>query len=46
MTQKYQGSGMITTEDSAAGITSIIEGQLNSDTSGTFWHKNGTVLPW
>ena len=47
MTKKYHGSsGVITAEDSAEGITAIIERQLKEDTSGTFWHKNGTVLPW
>ncbi|NVK23357.1 MAG: SDR family oxidoreductase [Gammaproteobacteria bacterium] len=38
-------NGLITAEDSAAGLIKIIE-QLTLENSGSFWHTNGEQLPW
>ncbi|GLC40512.1 hypothetical protein PLESTF_000805700 [Pleodorina starrii] len=47
MTKKYHGmDGVIDPEQSAADLVEIMEQQLSMETSGTFWHRNGTVLPW
>ncbi|PNH01348.1 hypothetical protein TSOC_012775, partial [Tetrabaena socialis] len=47
MTAGYHGAdGMISPEQSAADLLSVIQTQLSIETSGTFWHRNGTVLPW
>ena len=35
----------ISTEESVQGLLDRIN-QLNLDSSGTFWHANGEVLPW
>eukprot|EP00198_Chlamydomonas_reinhardtii_P006500 XP_001695836.1 predicted protein [Chlamydomonas reinhardtii] len=40
MTAKYHG-GM-----EGQGGVKIIEEKLHMDTTGTFWHRNGSVLPW
>lgn len=39
------GSGLIDAETSAAGLIERLD-ELNTETSGTFWHQNGEVLPW
>ncbi|PNW72261.1 hypothetical protein CHLRE_16g675450v5 [Chlamydomonas reinhardtii] len=47
MTAKYHGmEGVISAEESAADLVKIIEEKLHMDTTGTFWHRNGSVLPW
>ncbi|KAG2453911.1 hypothetical protein HYH02_002114 [Chlamydomonas schloesseri] len=47
MTAKYHGmDGVISAEESAADLVKIIEEKLDMSTSGTFWHRNGSVLPW
>ncbi|EFJ46094.1 hypothetical protein VOLCADRAFT_93496 [Volvox carteri f. nagariensis] len=47
MTKKYHGmDGVIDPEQSAADLVDIIEHRLSLETSGTFWHRNGSVLPW
>ena len=38
-------NGLINPDESAEGLIARIDG-LNLDNSGTFWHANGTVLPW
>ncbi|VEP13113.1 Short-chain dehydrogenase/reductase family enzyme [Hyella patelloides LEGE 07179] len=40
----FNASG-ITTEQSVKGLIARID-ELNLDSSGTFWHSNGEVLPW
>ena len=35
----------ITTETSVKGLLARIK-ELNLDNTGTFWHQNGTILPW
>lgn len=37
--------GMVDPPESAAGLIARID-ELTLDTSGTFWHANGEVLPW
>ena len=37
--------GMVDPPESAAGLIARID-ELTPDTSGTFWHANGDVLPW
>lgn len=37
--------GMVDPPESAAGLIARID-ELTPDTSGTFWHANGEVLPW
>ncbi|MDU0113041.1 MAG: NAD(P)-dependent dehydrogenase (short-subunit alcohol dehydrogenase family) [Psychrosphaera sp.] len=44
-TRMVEFSGLITTEQSAAGLIERIE-QLDLSTSGGFWHSNGEELPW
>ncbi|MCH8552068.1 MAG: SDR family oxidoreductase [Natronospirillum sp.] len=44
-TRMVNFGGMITPEESAAGLIARMEG-LTLDTTGTFWHSNGEVLPW
>ncbi|KAG2434095.1 hypothetical protein HXX76_007822 [Chlamydomonas incerta] len=47
MTAKYHGmDGVIGAEESAADLVKIIEEKLDLGTTGTFWHRNGSVLPW
>ncbi|GFR48788.1 hypothetical protein Agub_g10736 [Astrephomene gubernaculifera] len=47
MTLKYHGmDGVISPEQSAEDLVGIMQQQLNMESSGTFWHRNGTVLPW
>lgn len=38
-------SGLIDPEESVAGLLARIE-QLTMETSGSFWHTNGELLPW
>ncbi|MDH3509763.1 MAG: SDR family oxidoreductase [Gammaproteobacteria bacterium] len=38
-------SGLIDPEESVAGLLARIE-QLTVETSGSFWHTNGELLPW
>lgn len=38
-------SGDISSTEAAERISGLI-GQLNLENTGTFWHSNGTVLPW
>ncbi len=37
--------GMVDPPESAAGLIARID-ELTLDTSGTFWHANGEILPW
>lgn len=37
--------GLIDVDEAAAGLLRRID-QLTPETSGTFWHENGEVLPW
>lgn len=44
-TRMTNNQGLIDVEDSVTGMLKNIE-KLNMETSGTFWHTNGEVLPW
>ncbi|RDE25228.1 SDR family NAD(P)-dependent oxidoreductase [Motiliproteus coralliicola] len=44
-TEMIGGHGDITPDQAAERIAQRIEG-LTPETSGTFWHSNGEVLPW
>jgi NAD(P)-dependent dehydrogenase (short-subunit alcohol dehydrogenase family) len=44
-TEMTGGHGMIDPPASVAGLLARIDG-LTLETSGTFWHMNGEVLPW
>ncbi|PLX90399.1 MAG: short-chain dehydrogenase, partial [Desulfuromonas sp.] len=44
-TRMVDFSGIISTEESVAGLVQIIEA-MNLDNSGSFWHCNGELLPW
>jgi NAD(P)-dependent dehydrogenase (short-subunit alcohol dehydrogenase family) len=37
--------GMIDVAESASGLLARLDG-LTAESSGTFWHQNGEVLPW
>ncbi len=39
------GSGHLTTQESVAGLIPCIDG-LNLQNSGSFWHQDGSNLPW
>ena len=39
------GNGLIDAPESAAGLLARID-ELTLETSGTFWHMNGEILPW
>ncbi|MGB0648518.1 MAG: SDR family oxidoreductase [Bradymonadia bacterium] len=39
------GNGLVDPPESAAGLIARID-ELTQETSGTFWHMNGEVLPW
>lgn len=39
------GHGSVAPDDAARDLLARIDG-LNLDNTGTFWHANGTVLPW
>lgn len=44
-TDMTHGQGLIDAPESAAGILARLD-ELTLETSGTFWHQNGQVLPW
>ena len=44
-TEMIGGHGDITPEQAAERLVSRID-ELTMETSGTFWHSNGEVLPW
>jgi NAD(P)-dependent dehydrogenase (short-subunit alcohol dehydrogenase family) len=44
-TRMVNFGGMITTEESVAGLTERIAA-LNLENTGSFWHSNGEELPW
>lgn len=44
-TRMVNFGGMITTEESVAGLTERIDA-LNLENTGSFWHCNGEELPW
>jgi hypothetical protein len=44
-TQMTDGQGTIEPEESARGMLNRID-ELELDTTGQFFHENGTVLPW
>lgn len=44
-TRMVNFAGVITTEESVAGLTARIEA-LNLGNTGSFWHCNGEKLPW
>jgi NAD(P)-dependent dehydrogenase (short-subunit alcohol dehydrogenase family) len=39
------GQGLIDPPESAAGLIKRID-ELTMETTGTFWHANGDILPW
>ncbi|MDX1802939.1 MAG: SDR family oxidoreductase [Alcanivorax sp.] len=44
-TEMTRGTGDLTTDQAAAGLMQRVE-ELNLENTGTFWHSNGSVLPW
>jgi NAD(P)-dependent dehydrogenase (short-subunit alcohol dehydrogenase family) len=44
-TEMTAKQGLIDADESARGLLSRLE-ELTLETSGTFWHTNGEVLPW
>jgi NAD(P)-dependent dehydrogenase (short-subunit alcohol dehydrogenase family) len=44
-TRMVDFSGDVTPEQSAEGLAARLDA-LNIETSGTFWHANGQILPW
>lgn len=44
-TEMTRGNGLIDPEESAAGLLARIDA-LTLETSGTFWHMDGSELPW
>jgi NAD(P)-dependent dehydrogenase (short-subunit alcohol dehydrogenase family) len=44
-TDMIGGRGQIEPDEAARGLLARIDG-LTLETSGTFWHQNGEVLPW
>lgn len=40
------GNGQVTPEQAAEMLWARIDDDLRPETSGTFWHANGDVLPW
>lgn len=44
-TDMTSGQGLLDPEESAAGILARLDA-LTPETSGTFWHQNGQILPW
>ena len=38
-------NGYIEPQEAAAGLIARLDA-LTLETSGTFWHQNGDVLPW
>ena len=39
-------NGHITPQESANSIIKVIQSQLTLKSSGSFWHSDGTLLPW
>lgn len=44
-TEMVGDAGQVEPEDAAAGLLARID-ELNLDNTGSFWHANGTKLPW
>lgn len=44
-TEMVGGAGHVTADESAAGLLARVD-ELTAETSGTFWHAQGEVLPW
>ena len=44
-TDMTEGSGNIDPDDAAAQLVDRVDA-LSLETTGTFWHANGQVLPW
>ncbi len=44
-TEMTGGQGLIDSPESAAGLMARID-ELTLETTGTFWHVNGEVIPW
>jgi NAD(P)-dependent dehydrogenase (short-subunit alcohol dehydrogenase family) len=44
-TQMTGGHGNVSPDDAAGDLLTRID-QLSLETSGTFWHANGEILPW
>lgn len=44
-TDMTHGRGLIDADTAAAGIIARVEA-MTIDTSGSFWHQNGDLLPW
>ena len=44
-TRMVNFSGLISAQDSAAGLVKLIN-ELNLSNTGGFWHTNGEALPW
>jgi NAD(P)-dependent dehydrogenase (short-subunit alcohol dehydrogenase family) len=44
-TEMTDGRGSVSPEDAAAGLLARLDA-LTMETTGTFWHANGEVLPW
>lgn len=44
-TDMTAGSGSVEPKDAARGLIARVDG-LTKETSGTFWHASGEVLPW
>ena len=44
-TDMTRHSGNLTVDEAAAGLIARMDA-LNLENSGTFWHSDGSVLPW
>lgn len=44
-TEMIGGRGQISPEVAAQGLLARIDA-LTPETSGSFWHQNGEILPW
>lgn len=44
-TDMTNGNGLINTDESARGLFALMRNKSSKD-SGTFWHTNGSELPW
>jgi len=40
------GNGQVTPQEAADMLWTRIDDDLTPETTGTFWHANGDVLPW
>jgi len=45
MTDMTQQTGLIDTAQSVSGLMERID-ELTLETTGSFWHTNGELLPW